>query len=167
MRKWPSWESNIKRTENVHSKRCQFRMRAAVSFFCLFCFGALRNERRLLSLNLVSLTWFKVLINQSTWIGFNFSITLQVSESAMTAVSFFWQTEPGAVRVWMGVRGRSRLYHFFFYQERGGSNNSKKSDCSRHDYFSRKYDRVRSNIQVTFKVFAKTRKRQHLEGILM
>lgn len=26
---------------------------------------------------------------------------------------------------------------------------------------------VRSNIQVTFKVFGKTRKRQHLEGITM
>lgn len=84
----------------------------------LFCFGALRNKRRLLPLNLVSLNWFKELINQSIWIGFNFSITFQVSESAMTAVTFFFffdrLNQVYCVRVWMGVRGRSRLYQFFF-----------------------------------------------------
>lgn len=134
-----------------------------------FCFGALRNKRRLLPLNLVSLNWFKELVNQSIWIGFNFSITFQVSESAMTAVTFFFDrlNQVYCVRVWMGVRGRSRLYQFFFHQERGGSNNSRKRNYSRHDYFSRKYDTIRSNIQVTFKVFRKARKRQHLKGISM
>lgn len=139
-------------------------------FFCC-CFGALRNKRRLLPLNLVSLNWFKELINQSIWIGFNFSITFQVSESAMTAVTFFFffdrLNQVYCVRVWMGVRGRSRLYQFFFHQERGGSNNSRKRNYSRHDYFSRKYDTIRSNIHETFKVFGKARKRQQLKGISM
>ena len=125
----------------------------------------------MLPLNLVSLTWFKVLINQSNWIGFHFSITFQVPESAVTAMSLFFffdrLNQVYCVRVWMGVRGRSRLYQFFFRQDRGKSNNSRKRDYSRHDYFSRKYDTIGSNIQVTFKVFGKTRKRQHLEGISM
>ena len=55
----------------------------------------------------------------------------------------------------MGVRGRSRLYQFFFHHEKGGSNNSRKRNYSRHDYFSRKYDTIRSNIQETSKYLEK------------
>ena len=99
------------------------KLESEQSHFFVFCFGALRNKRRLLPLNLVSLNWFKELINQSIWIGFNFSITFQASESAMTAATFFFfdrLNQVYCVRVWMGVRGRSRLYQFFFFTRREG-----------------------------------------------